>query len=75
MTDNSPSHTPKAYRFLTGVDDAEFCQRVSDALRDGYVLYGPPLLQVDAHGNRHCGQAVVLPEFGVGGNPPTRSEN
>ena len=75
MTDNSPSDTPKAYRFLTGADDAEFCQRVSDALRNGYVLYGPPLLQVDAHGNRHCGQAVALPEFGVGENPPTRSEN
>ena len=27
MTDD----TPKAYRFLTGSDDAKFCQRVSDA--------------------------------------------
>ena len=53
----------KAYQFLTGPDDAAFCQRVSDALRDGWVLYGPPLMQVDAQGNRHCGQAVVLPEF------------
>jgi hypothetical protein len=53
----------KAYRFLTGPDDAAFCQRVSDALRDGWVLYGAPLMQVDAQGNRHCGQAVVLPEF------------
>ena len=53
----------KAYRFLTGPDDAAFCQRVSDALRDGWVLYGPPFMQVDAQGNRHCGQAVVLPEF------------
>ena len=67
--------TPKAYRFLTGADDAEFCQRVSDALRDGYVLYGLPLLQVDAQGNRHCGQAVVLPEFPSPANPVTRSEN
>jgi hypothetical protein len=53
----------KAYRFLTGPVDAAFCQRVSDALRDGWVLYGPPLMQVDAQGNRHCGQAVVLPQF------------
>ncbi|MDB2523054.1 DUF1737 domain-containing protein [Alphaproteobacteria bacterium] len=53
----------KAYRFLTGADDAVFCQRVSDALREGWVLYGPPLMQVDADCNRHCGQAVVLPEF------------
>ena len=28
----------KAYRLLTGPDDAEFCRRVSDALEDGYVL-------------------------------------
>ncbi|MCH1542545.1 MAG: DUF1737 domain-containing protein [Alphaproteobacteria bacterium] len=57
------SEGKKAYRFLTGDDDVVFCQRVSDALRDGWVLYGPPLLEVDANGNRHCGQAVVLPEF------------
>ena len=30
----------KLYRFLSGVDNAEFCQRVNDALVDGYVLYG-----------------------------------
>ena len=53
----------KAYRYLTGADDVEFCQRVSDALRDGWVLYGPTNLEVDAKGNRHCGQALVLPEF------------
>ena len=75
MTDNSPSGTPKTYRFLTGANDAEFCQRVSEGLRDGYVLCGPLLLQVFALGNRHCGQAVVLPEFGVGENSPTSSEN
>lgn len=57
------SEGKKAYRFLTGDDDVVFCQRVSDALRDGWVLYGPPLLEVDANGNRHCGQAVVLPDF------------
>ena len=59
MNDNQP----KAYKFLTGTDDAVFCQRVSDALRDGYVLYGPPIMQVDANGERHCGQAVVLAEM------------
>ena len=75
MTDNSLNGTPKTYRFLTGADDAAFCQRVSETLRDGCALYGSPLLQVYAHGNRHCGQAVVLPEFGVGENPPTSPEN
>ena len=75
MTDNSPSGTSKTYRFLTGADDTEFCHRVSDAMHDGYVLYGPPHLQVDAQGNWHWGQANVLPDFGVGENTPTRSKN
>ena len=50
----------KAYRFLTGPDDAAFCQRVSDALAEGYVLYGDPVMVV-SDGARYCGQAVVLP--------------
>ena len=69
------SDSPKAYRFLIGDDDAAFCKRVSDALRDGYVLYGPPLLQVDAQGNRLCGQAVVQPEFASAKSAITGSEN
>ena len=50
----------KSYRFLTGPDDASFCQRVSDALADGYVLYGDPVMVV-SEGQRICGQAVILP--------------
>ena len=53
----------KAYRFLTGDDDVVFCQGVTSALRNGSLLDGPPLLQVNEQVNRHCGQAVVLPEF------------
>ena len=75
MTDNSQSGTPKTYGFLTGANDAEFCQRVREAWRNGYVFCGPLLLQVHAYGNRHCGQAAVLPEFGVGENPLKSSEN
>lgn len=30
------------YRILTGVDDAEFCHRVSEAVALGYRLYGSP---------------------------------
>jgi len=30
------------YRVLTGVDDAEFCKRVSAALDLGYELYSSP---------------------------------
>ena len=50
----------KAYRFLTGLDTAEFCQRVSDALGDGYILYGNPVMVMDGD-NRIVGQAVILP--------------
>ena len=50
----------KNYRFLTGPGDAAFCQRVSEALAEGYVLYGDPVIVV-SYGTRYCGQAVVLP--------------
>ena len=66
MTETDTSKR-KAYRFLTGPDDAAFCQRISDALAQGYVLYGQPIMQIDGHGKRHCGQAVVLPEYLSGG--------
>jgi len=52
----------KPYRFLSGVDNAEFCQRVSDALADGYLLYGNPVMCMD-NDVRMVGQAVILPEF------------
>ena len=51
----------KSYRFLSGVDDAAFCQRVSDILAEGYILYGNPVMVMD-NGNRIVGQAVTLPD-------------
>lgn len=56
----------KSYRFLTGPDDAAFCARVGEALADGYVLYGDPVMVVQ-DGARIVGQAVCLPEV----YPPT----
>lgn len=53
--------TRKAYRFLSGVDDAAFCQRVSDALADGYVLYGNPVMLMDG-ADRIVGQAIIDPD-------------
>ena len=51
----------KKYRLLTGTDDAEFCQKISDALDDGYVLYGSPIMT--SHGaDIIVGQAVILPD-------------
>ena len=52
----------KSYRFLSGADNADFCQRVSDALADGYVLYGSPVMVMDKD-VRVVGQAVILPEM------------
>jgi hypothetical protein len=47
------------YRLLTGPDDSGFCERVSEALADGYTLYGSPAVTFD--GQRViAAQAVVL---------------
>jgi len=47
------------YRLLTGTDDRAFCERVSQALEDGYELYGSP--SISRH-NDHTAvaQAVIL---------------
>ena len=50
----------KLYRFLTGPDTPDFCQRVSDALAEGYQLYGNPVLVV-VGGQPIVGQAVIWP--------------
>lgn len=55
-----PMTKRKSYRFLSGIDDAAFCQRVSDALADGYELYGNPVMVMDGD-KRIVGQAIVDP--------------
>lgn len=58
MSDETPQRL--RYRCLTGPDDRAFCERVSAALDDGYVLHGAPALTFD--GERVIvAQAVVLP--------------
>jgi hypothetical protein len=48
------------YRYLTGPDDAAFCHRVSEALSQGWGLYGHPTLTFDAaQGRVVCGQAII----------------
>ncbi len=48
------------YRYLTGPDDASFCHRVSEALSQGWELYGNPTLTFDATaGHVICGQAII----------------
>ena len=36
------------YRLLTGKDDRAFCERVSEALAQGWRLYGSPAMAFDA---------------------------
>ncbi len=48
------------YRFLTGPEDASFWHKVTQALNQGWVLYGSPQLSYNAEKNEMiCGQAVV----------------
>ncbi len=52
--------TMRAYRLLTGVDDAAFCHRITEALNQGWSLHGSPVLTYD--GVRQaviCGQAIT----------------
>ena len=47
------------YRLLTGSDDRAFCERVSQALDEGYKLYGSPSISHD-NGQTAVAQAVIL---------------
>ena len=60
MTEPTDLRERLPYRLLTGTDDRAFCEKVSAALLDGYVLYGGPVVTHD--GERVVtAQAVVLP--------------
>ena len=34
----------KIYKYLTGKDDVNFCARITQALNEGYALYGSPTM-------------------------------
>lgn len=42
MSAATPPDGKLTYRLLTGKDDDAFCKRVSEALAQGYQLYGSP---------------------------------
>lgn len=48
------------YRLLTGPDDRAFCERVSQMLDEGYILFGSPSITHDGE-RAVVAQAVVLP--------------
>ena len=53
----------RRYRFLTGPDDRNFCDRVTEAINEGWELFGDPQLTFDAvKGRVICGQAIIREE-------------
>lgn len=57
----TPNGLP-AYRILTGVDDATFCRRVSEAIALGYKLYGSPSATFNGE-SVIVAQAVIWPSI------------
>ena len=62
---STPDDRP-VYRLLTGKDDRAFCERVSEALEQGWRLYGSPTMTYDsAEGVTKVAQAVVWKDADV----------
>ena len=57
----STDESPLAYRLITGPDDRSFCERISAALDEGYVLHGGPAVTFNGT-SVICAQAVILPQ-------------
>jgi hypothetical protein len=59
---SSPPDGKLAYRCLTGNDDHAFCERVTQALADGWVLHGSPSITFNPEAG-YCvvAQAVIWP--------------
>ena len=50
----------KGYRFITNDDTSEFCHRVTEAISNGWKLYGEPKMTFDNERRiMRCGQAVI----------------
>jgi hypothetical protein len=49
-----------SYRLITGADDRTFCERISAALAEGYVLHGSPAATFNGTAVIDA-QALILP--------------
>jgi hypothetical protein len=49
-----------SYRLITGPDNRDFCERISAALAEGYVLHGSPAAAFNGR-DVIVAQAVILP--------------
>lgn len=62
MSYQTPDDRP-IYRLLTGRDDRAFCERVSEALAQGWCLHGSPTMCWEPNeGYMKVGQAVIWHE-------------
>ncbi|MFC4396839.1 MULTISPECIES: DUF1737 domain-containing protein [Micrococcaceae] len=60
MSDAPAPDERLSYRLITGADTREFCERISAALADGYVLHGSPAATFNGT-TVIVAQAIVLP--------------
>ncbi|MFJ5861320.1 DUF1737 domain-containing protein [Pseudarthrobacter sp. NPDC092439] len=60
MSDASAPEEKLSYRLITGPDDRAFCERISAALAEGYVLHGSPAATFNGTGVI-VAQALILP--------------
>jgi hypothetical protein len=63
---STPPGDKPVYRLLTGKDDRAFCERVSEALAQGWRLFGSPSIAYDPQSHSmKAAQAVVWGEADV----------
>ncbi|HKU32005.1 DUF1737 domain-containing protein [Arthrobacter sp. NyZ413] len=55
-----PTEDKLSYRLITGPDTREFCERISTALAEGYVLHGSPAATFNGT-DVIVAQAIILP--------------
>ena len=60
MSDAPATEEKLSYRLISGPDNREFCERISTALAEGYVLHGSPAATFNGT-SVIVAQAVVLP--------------
>ncbi|GGI03098.1 DUF1737 domain-containing protein [Arthrobacter liuii] len=60
MSDAPAPDERLSYRLISGPDNREFCERISAALAEGYVLHGSPAATFNGTGVI-VAQAIVLP--------------
>ncbi|GAC1498525.1 MAG: hypothetical protein NVS2B15_21270 [Pseudarthrobacter sp.] len=60
MSDSPVPEEKLSYRLITGPDDRTFCERISAALAEGYVLHGSPAATFNGTAVI-VAQALILP--------------